>query len=341
MRIEAAATTISWIPSAAITGIVYKMPFEVDLAHYDDPPPDALPDIDAYLARDGARFANRLRAWVEVRDGEIVDFGHTGQGSIGSTTLRLGAHQLRFMAFAFPDLQSARRLSATAVRFEQTAGGRTGVPAPRRVTRAPYVQFLAPLAWSTVAVTVHADGRQEHELAGASPFPRHWLYGPDGGLTHKSATIDYHEWSISAYGRQTPWGDTDSPAVVTDSETALERQLSLQIMRGASQPKLRRLQPQERLTTQDEVADEVYLLLDGVLRVDVDGEPVAEFGPGAVVGERAGLEAGKRTATLVAVTRCLVAVADPQSIDTQDLRELSEGHHREEGDGHGREVRGL
>lgn len=329
MRIEAAATTISWIPSAAITGIVYKMPFQVDMAHYDDPPPDLLPDVDAYLARDGARFANQLRVWVDVRDGEIVDFGHSGKGSIGSTTLRLGAHQLRFMAFALPDRQSAQQLSPTSVRFEQTAGGRTGVPAPRRVTRAPYVQFAAPLAWSTVAVTVHADGRQEHELVGASPFPRHWLYGPDGGLSHKSATIDYHEWSISAYGRHTPWGDSDSPAVVTDSETALERQLSLQIMRGATQPKLRRLHPQDRLTTQDEVADEIYLLLDGVLRVDVDGEPVAELGPGAVVGERAGLESGKRTATLVAVSRCLVAVADPQSIDAQDLLELSRSHHRE------------
>ena len=60
-------------------------------------------------------------------------------------------------------------------------------------------------------------------------------------MVHKSATIDYHKWSITAYGRQTPWGDTDSPAMVSEIETALERQLSLQIMRGGAQPELRRL----------------------------------------------------------------------------------------------------
>ena len=31
------------------------------------------------------------------------------------------------------------------VRFTQTAGGRTGVPTPRRVNRPPFVQVSAPL----------------------------------------------------------------------------------------------------------------------------------------------------------------------------------------------------
>ena len=183
VRIDGAATTISWIPSEAVTGMVYRVPFAVDVAHYDDPPPDRLPDVDAYLDADGARFANLLRAWIEVRDGEIVDYGHGGGGQIGSTTLRLGTRRLRFVAFALPDLQRAERLGPDAVRFEQTAGGRTGVPSPRRVAHAPYVQLTSPLAWSTVALTLHADGRQECELSGASPFPRHWLYDGDGMLT--------------------------------------------------------------------------------------------------------------------------------------------------------------
>ena len=241
VRIDGAATTISWIPSEAVTGMVYRVPFEVDVAHYDDPPPDRLPDVDAYLDADGARFANLLRAWIEVRDGEIVDYGHGGGGRIGSTTLRLGTRRLRFVAFALPDLQRAERRGPDAVRFEQTAGGRTGVPSPRRVAHAPYVQLASPLAWSTVALTLHADGRQECELSGASPFPRHWLYDGDGMLTHKSATVDYRTWSTSAFGRHSPWGDVDSPAVVTEVETALERQLSLQIMRDGAKPRLRRL----------------------------------------------------------------------------------------------------
>ena len=43
------------------------------------------------------------------------------------------------------------------VRFVQTTGGRTGVPAPRRVRRRPFVQFRAPLVWTTLALTLHGD----------------------------------------------------------------------------------------------------------------------------------------------------------------------------------------
>ena len=229
-------TAVSWIPSEAVTGAVYKAPFGVGLSHYDDPPPDVLPDIEAFLAADRARFVNRLTAWVDVRDGVIVDYGHTGQGRIGSSTLRIGGRGLTFAAVSLPDKQSAEPISQTAVRFEQTAGGRTGVPAPRRVSRPPYVEFFPPLAWSTLRLTLYADGTREGELVGASPFPRHWVYDADGRLTHKSARIDYHEWSTKAYGRHTPWGDVDSPAVVSEVETALERGLSLQIMHAGAKP---------------------------------------------------------------------------------------------------------
>jgi hypothetical protein len=330
MRIEAAATTISWIPSEAITGPFFKLPFEMDVNHYDDPPPDTLPDVDAYLAADRARFSNKLRAWIEVRDGEVVDFGHAGGGAIGATTFRLGRRRMTFAAHSMPDVQRAERVGTGAVRFEQTAGGRTGAPMPRRVSHAPYAQIVASLAWTTLAVTLHADGRQDTELVGASPFPRHWVYGPDGALAKKTATIDFHEWNTASFGRHTPWGDVDSPAVVRDVETALERELSLQIMRAGRKPQIRRLAPGDRLTVQHEPSDEIYLLLDGVLRVDVDGEPLAELGPGVVVGERAGLEGGTRTATLVAVTGCLVAAADPRDIEPDALRRLSDDHRRED-----------
>jgi hypothetical protein len=309
--------------------MVYKVPFGVRVAHYDDPPPDELPDVEEFLADDRARFVNQLVAWVDVQDGVITDHGHVGRGHVGSTRLGLGQLGLTFAAVPLPDIRTAERISDTAVRFEQTAGGRTGVPAPRRVSHPPFVQFSAPLAWSTLRLTLHADGSREEELVGASPFPRHWVYGSDGSLTRKSATIDYREWSTKAFGRHSPWGDTDSPAVVTEFETALERQLSLQIMRGGSRPEIRKLRVGQRLTTQDDPGDELYLLLDGVLQVIVDGEPLADVGPGAVLGERAILESGRRTATLTATTPVTVAVATRTSVDESALREISESHRRE------------
>jgi CRP-like cAMP-binding protein len=62
----------------------------------------------------------------------------------------------------------------------------------------------------------------------------------------------------------------------------------------------------------------------------VGGEPVAEIGPGAIVGERALLEGGTRTSTLRAVTAARVAVAKAEDIDRDALAELAEGHRRED-----------
>jgi CRP-like cAMP-binding protein len=67
------------------------------------------------------------------------------------------------------------------------------------------------------------------------------------------------------------------------------------------------------------------LLLDGVVAVEVDGDEVAEIGPGAVLGERAVLEGGTRTATLRARTGCRVAVVSPELIDQGSLQALSAG----------------
>ena len=64
--------------------------------------------------------------------------------------------------------------------------------------------------------------------------------------------------------------------------------------------------------------------------MNVDGEEIANLGPGALIGERAVLEGGKRTATLVAVSPCKVAEARKVELDLDKLAEVSEGHRREE-----------
>jgi CRP-like cAMP-binding protein len=75
----------------------------------------------------------------------------------------------------------------------------------------------------------------------------------------------------------------------------------------------------------------LYLLLDGVLQASVDGEPVGEMGPGAILGERALIEPEvRRTSTLTALTKVRVAVADASQIDLGALAQVSEGHRREE-----------
>jgi hypothetical protein len=330
MRRSSSITSVSWIPSEAIPGPM-KIPFSLGVSHYDPPPEAQLGDLTAWRDADRFRFANHLAAWIEVDDGgQVTAQGYAGGGLIGSTTLRLGRSSATFAAISYPDIQHEPEVGDGWVRFRQTVGGRTGAPMPRTVSRPPFVQFAAPTVWTTLELTLYADGHSDARMTGASPFPRHWVYDDSGALVAKSGFTDFSGWSKECFGDHSPWGDVDSPAVVTAAETALERTLSTTIMRGGAKPKIRTLAEGQDLVRQGEPGQELFLLLDGVLEVLVDGTAVAELGPGAVGGERALLEGGTRTSTLRARTSVRVAVATAEQVDIAALHELAEGHRREE-----------
>jgi len=331
MRYESCVTSLSWIPSEAVTGAT-RTAFDSGFTHYDDPPPAELGDIEELRAGDRFRFANVLRAWIEVDDsGRITGGGYDGSGIMGTTTLRLGSLSHTFQAVPLPDMQRTPEQGDGWMRFVQTTGGRTAIPAPRPVRRRPFVQWQAPLVWTTLSLTLHADGRAEYSVTGASRFPRHWIYDADGRLAHKSGLTDYANWTRVSFGRHTPWGDEDSQALVTAVETALEQALSVQLMHGAAKPRITQLQAGDELVRQGDFGQDIYLVLDGVIRVERDGTRLAEYGPGAMLGERAALEGGTRTSTLAAVTRCRVASVPAVQLDLSDLAELATGHRREEG----------
>jgi hypothetical protein len=319
-------TAISWIPSEAIEGMP-KIPFELGIGHYDEPPPDRLEDGDLERLRDEDRFreANHLKAWIDVDDGKVTRWGHAGGGLVGSTTFRLGVKDVVVPGVAFDVLRPEPKVRDDAVRFVQTVGGRAGFPAPRRVSGKPFFRIHSATAWTTLALTIRADGSSFHELLGASPFPRHWIYDHEGKLVEKTGTVDFKTWYREAHGDRTPWGDEDSEPFVTQAETALERELSRDLMKRGAVPKPRKLEPEETLVRQGERGDELYLLIDGVLAVEVDGDEVAEIGPGAILGERAVLEGGRRTATLRARTRCRVAVVAADQIDRAAIEKLAAG----------------
>ncbi|MFN2464807.1 MAG: cyclic nucleotide-binding domain-containing protein [Candidatus Dormibacteria bacterium] len=328
MRIQSSVTSISWIPSEAITGM-FRMPFDIGVSHYDEPPPKELTDLDELRRADRFRFANRLSAWIEVEEGRITGYGQDGSGLIGATTVSLGGRSLTVTAASFPDRRPDPTVTTSSVRFLQTAGGRTGMPMPRKVKYPPFIQVTSPLAWTTLALTLHVDGRSEYEVVGASPFPRHWIYGEDMKLAQKTGLIDWKSWASKAFGKHTPWGDEDSPALVTQVETALEHELSIHIMKSGTKPELRKLKVGQALVTEGEAGDEMFLLLDGVLSVEAGGKLLAHLGPGVVVGERALLESGRRTSTLKAVTPARVAAVQADQVEPSLLEELATHHRRE------------
>ena len=329
MRYESSVTAISWIPAEAVRGFL-GIPFDMGLAHYDDPLPEHLDDLDEWHRRDLFRECNELKGWIDVVDGKIVGYGQQGGGRIGVTRLKLGPKAVSVKAKSMPDIRPDPTVTDDYVRFVQTCGGRTGVPAPRPVSRKPFFQVDSAVAWTTLTLTIYKDGRSEYELVGASAFPRHWVYDAGGKLAIQSGLTDFNTWINDAFGERTPWGAYDSAALVKEIESSLERELASMVMRS-SKPRSRELKNGQTLLEQGQTGDEMYFVLDGMLAVEVDGRQVAEIGPGAIVGERAVIENGTRTATVRATTVCRVAPLPRRYADDRELAEIARGHHREEG----------
>ncbi len=317
MRTEASAACLSWIPPTAVEG-VFGLPFGLGIAHYDEPPPDNTPDIDALLAAGAIRFANQLHAWIETDDGRIVRHGMSGSGRLGSTTVRLGSHGLTFAGVALPDIAPPPEVEAERVRFTQTAGGHTGIAVPRRVAHPPFWRLTAPLAWSTITLTLHANGSSEARLTSASPFPRHYLYDTAGRLTHKSALLRYHDWLRESDKHATPWDATPGPVPVASVNSAGERSLANAILVSGDYRQHRL--PAGALLSELTIADtEMHLLLDGLLLIEIDQQPAAEAGPGALFDPVLRTAQSKDHVTVRAQTSCRLAVVPRSGLDEAAL----------------------
>ena len=330
MRIERSVTAVTWIPSEAIEGMP-KLPFELGVAHYDQPPPDQLVPGALEELRDADRFreANQLRAWIEVDDGKIVDSGYSGGALVGTTHVKLIGKTLAFPGVKYPLMQADPEVGPDWVKFVQSAGGRMGLPAPRRVSGKPFFQIASASAWTTLQLIIYADGTSKQKLVGASPFPRHWIYDYRGMLTEKSGEIDFERWWRESYGPNTPWGGDDSPALTSAVESELERELSKIVMSDPKALERREVRPGEKLVEQGEPGGSLFLILDGMLDVEVDGETVAQVGPGGIVGERAAIEGGMRSSTLKAATRVRIVEIPQDALEAEEITALASKHRRE------------
>lgn len=316
-KIEASATCLSWIPPHAVKGAL-KLPFALRVTHFDAPPPPSQPDVEVLLATDAIRFANQLRAWIYVKDGQITNFGMGGGGRLGATTVRLASRSLTFAAVAMPEISAPPEAYPDRVRFTQTAGGHTGAVIPRRVPDPPYVRLTAPLAWTTVTLTIKKDGSSEAELSGASPFPRHYLYDTEGRLTYKSALIRYQDWLRRADESDSPWGGTWESVLVAKVRSDVEQSLA-DAMLSVGSVRENRLATGALLSSRPIADTEVHLLLDGLLVIEFDGDPVLEAGPGAIFDPTLRTPESNQHVTVRARTPCRLAVLPRDRLDSEAL----------------------
>ena len=151
MRYESTVTSLSWIPSEAVTR---QHEGRVRGRHRALRPAAARRDRRARRAgrrhsrcrhADRFRFANVLSAWIETdADGRITAAGYRddSHGLMGSTTVKVGAARRTFQAVALPDLQREPEHGDGWVRFTQTIGGKTG-RARAAARRPPAVRAVA------------------------------------------------------------------------------------------------------------------------------------------------------------------------------------------------------
>jgi hypothetical protein len=98
MRHESCVTSLSLIPSGAITGPA-RLPFDAGISDYDEMPSAELGGVVELRAADRFRFANVLRAWIDVHDpGRITSSGCSGGSLIGASTVGLSGPPCRVAA---------------------------------------------------------------------------------------------------------------------------------------------------------------------------------------------------------------------------------------------------
>jgi hypothetical protein len=321
MRLTAEATCLSWIPPAAVEG-VFELPFGRGIAHYDKPPPDESPDVDLLLDADAIRFANQVRARIDVQDGRICDHGMTGGGRLGSTTVHLRKRGHTFAGVALPDLVAEPEVFADRVRFRQTCGGHTGAPVPRAISRPPFVRIAAPLAWSTIALTLYADGTSESEIVDASAFPRHYLYDSAGQLTHKTALIRYKDWLHRSEEQRSPWAGVHEPIPTTQVKQQAERSLADTILISARYQQYQ-IPAGAMLGSHPIGDDQVAVLLDGLMVILIDDEPAVEIGPGSIFDPSTRIAESKQHAKIRAQTAARFALLSRNDVDSHALLEVA------------------
>ena len=246
---------------------------------------------------------------------------------MGSTTVRLGRKGVTFAAVELPELRDEPVVTPTA---RPSCRPTAAVPRCPRPPRAASSVRAVPRAPGVDDALAHGPRRRFEQLRarGASSSRGTGCTTTEGKLAAKAGLADFKQWYRTSFGRHTPWGASNSTAFVTAVETALERELAGSIMRAATSRRCASSKAGALLTEQGQPGNEVFLVLDGVIAVEVDGRRSPSSGPArSSASARCSKAAFARRPR--AVTKCRVAVAQGDQLDRKVLEEISQWHRRE------------
>ena len=329
-RHESSVIAVSSNPSEAIEGLS-GIPFDFGITHYDPPPPDQLVDLEALRQQDRFREANGLRDYMEVEDGRS-SVTATSAGPHGRHHRRLGPASVRFPGVHLPTSRVGAGGDHDSARFVQTVGGRMGLRAPRPGPSQAVRPVLAVDRLDHPG-TDDQRGRRRQPRGSWVPVP-----SPATGSTTTRAGSPRNRRPSTSSGRST------SRSVITHRGVGPTlRRSSVQssrhssdscrpkIMGDGAKPKIRTLAAGETLVQPGPAGDaRLPHPRRHVRRGGRRRTRLPRSDPGAVVGERAALEGGVRTATLRWRTRARIAETSADQLDGLGLDALAATHRREE-----------
>ena len=333
MRYESSVTSLSWIPSEAVTG-VSRAAFDSGFTHYDDPPPAELGDIEELRAADRFRFANVLRAWIEVDDsGHITGGGYGGGGLMGATTLQVAGLRHTFQAVSLPDIQRPPESEAElvdALRPDDRGPDRHPRPA---AGAAAAVHPVAGAAGVDHAVA-HPARRRPGRVRGhrGQPVPpaldlrRRRAAGPQvrpDRLRQLGPGVVRPPHSLGRRGFPGPGHRGRDRAGAEPVRAAHAR-------RGQAADQ-HTWSPGPNWSARATSARTSTWSSTGSSGSSTTANGWRSTDPGRCSASGPRWRAAARTATLVAVTKCRVAAVPAVQLDLSDLAELATGHRREEG----------
>ena len=90
---------------------------------------------------------------------------------MGSTTVKVGPLARTFEAIGLPDIVAKPVKGDGWVQLHADRRRAHGRARPAPGAPRPFVQWQAPLVWTTLSLTIHADGTVEGAMTGAQPLP--------------------------------------------------------------------------------------------------------------------------------------------------------------------------
>ena len=178
MRIESSVTAISWIPSDAIDGLAEAAASSSASATTTPPRPTGWSRA-TWSGCATTTGSARPTGWPPGSRSRTAASSVTATRAAAwsaappSGWARHDPDRRRRLRDAAPGAGGGRRLRA--VRADGRRQGRLpGAATGQR--QAVHADRTRPRAWTTLALTINADGSSHHELVGASTFPRHWIY---------------------------------------------------------------------------------------------------------------------------------------------------------------------